>query len=215
MPIIDDLTVQDEAGNTLESWESEFGTDEFPIPVGKRKAQLWKKMPSAFYNWVRKMTIGRLNRHDEIFRERVLWNDVESFFWQEETATERPPVWGMRNNFVGFIFRKDISFDEALYWTARNKYTGEVQLAISAQTQNTGGVMFSVGVAEDLNGPYTTHSPESPLQFDPEVPQPQVLTIPCGLLTVGKVYYYRLMREYDHQGDTLNADVIVTEVRVR
>lgn len=212
----DDLTVQDPAGNTLEGWESEFGQDEFPIVVGNRKAQLWQRMPSAFFNWVMRILIGRLNRHDEVFRERALWNDVDSFFWQEETATERPPAWGMRNNFAGFVFRKNVSFDEAVYWAARNKYTdAEVQLAISAQTQNTGGVMFSVGVAEDFDGPYTVYSPENPLAFNPAAPQPQVLTIPCGTLAAGKTYYYRLVREYDHQGDTLDADVVVAGVKVR
>lgn len=152
----------------------------------------------------------------DVLRDRALWTDVDTFFWQDETGTERPAVWGTRNQFHGFIFRKSPNVPEVIYFKVRNKYTdGEVQLAISSDAAVPGGVMFSIGVAEDLNGPYTTYSPESPLYFDPSSPQPQRLTISCGTLTTGKTYYYRLVRESGHQGDTLNADVVVTEVRVR
>lgn len=147
---------------------------------------------------------------------RALWTDVDEFFWPEESGQERPPTWGTRNGFVGFVFRKFIPFTEVLYFTARNKYSdGAVQLLVSAETQNTGGVMFSVGVANDIDGPFTVYSPEAPLSFDPTAPQPMTITIPCGTLTVGKTYYYRIIRECDHQGDTLDADVIVTGVKVR
>jgi hypothetical protein len=218
MPLEDELTIKDPQGNTLEAWESTFGQDEIPIPMGKRKAQLWKKMPAAFYNWVRKMTILRLNNIDTIFRQRVLWEDVENFFWLEEDSSRRPPIVATVNTHSGWLFRKEVAKKEELLWKARARYAnGAVRLYLTSASANVGDVVFSVGVAQDLDGPFIVYSPTEPFSFDPQAPQPQVFDIEFGenTLTPGKIYYYKLIREYDHQGDTLGADVLITRVMTR
>ena len=211
----DILTVKDPAGNTLESWESEFGVDEIPIPSAKRRAQLWKKMPSAFYNWIRKMTILRLNNIDNILRNYVLWEDVDEFIYMPEAPGERPPQEGVIRGQHGFLLRKVTPVDEPVYFAARARYDrGAVLLRLTAEGSTAGDAVLAVGLAESLSGPWTYYYGSSPWTFDPDQPL-QEYVINTTELTVGKLYYYRLIRQRNDSGDTLNASVLLAGVQVR
>jgi hypothetical protein len=214
----DILTVKDPQGNTLETWESTFGIDELPVPLGKRKAALWKKMPAAFYNWLQNMTILRLNRHDSVFRQSVLWTDIHAediLYVPEVAGIERPPQDGIIRGQSGKILRKEPIVVEPVYFCARAKYSpGAVRLWLTAEGNTSGNAVLAVGLAESLDGPWMYYYGSSPWTFDPTQPI-QVYDIAITDLEVGKLYYYRVVRPKEAPGDTLNASVLLAKVQVR
>lgn len=135
-----------------------------------------------------------------------------------EVSGERGAVFSQLNGFPGAVFRKSLPQGiaaETFYFRAPTHLEqSSVYLLLSSNSASSGNVALSVGVANSLNGPFTTYYPNTAPIFDPTLTQPQLLTIPTGTLTAAKPYYYRVSREYGSVGDTLNSNVIIAGIKV-
>lgn len=224
---VKDLDIRDEGGHLFEHWESTYGNnptdpgvDEIIIPEGERKAQLWAEMPAEYFNWLQKTMLdhGLIVLRDAV-RNRALWNEVglDGWFTIIENG-QRGTAWAGLNGFNGALLGKEPESPEFFYFAAIGRLAdGVVRLAVTSPSQAVGDIVLSVGVAESLDGPWTTYLPDLALHFDPQATQPQKLEIATGVLVVGKTYYYRIGRAVDPgSGDSLGADVlVVSPIRTR
>ncbi len=215
----DELTIMDQAGNILEHWESdpEQG-DEVPIPALQRRAQLWQEMPAEFFNWLQKMYLDYgLVKTNDIIRTRSLWTDfgLGNFLFAAESNDEYAPQLGVLRGQAGAILRKAPGKQEPVYLKARAKFTvGTVRLKLTAEGSEPGDAVIAVGMSSSLDGPWTYFYGNQPWRFDPQVAL-QVYDVETQALTVGDVYYYRIVRQGGDSGDTLNASVLLAGVQTR
>lgn len=191
------------------------------IPFLHRDARAFRRARFRWFNRLMHVLTANLKLVHDVVEENTLWTDTlfSDFLFLVESTQEQPCQTGLARDLACVKFRKSPGKHECVYWTAIARHTqGLVRLKVTSPSSSAGGVVFSVGIAENLNGPWTTYTAPTVFQFNPQLPQPQEFDIPLGSedsLTVGKQYFYRLAREYAHSGDTLNAVVGVSGVRTR
>lgn len=140
---------------------------------------------------------------------------IENWLFVENDTNARPAILGDINGFAGAIFRKAPQANEIIYLQHRARNAAEtVNLGITAPTPNTAkGIVFSVGVSDNLYGPWDTYLPAQPLSYSPTGTKVQILPISLASLNISQNYYFRVSREYGNSGDTLSDAALLTVVR--
>jgi hypothetical protein len=197
-----------------EGWESAGEL----IPQGMRRALSLNVVGSKLFDRLMSMILSRIKwLYHTIIVDRALWNDidVEDFLYVPESGSERPPQHGVLHNQYGVILRKSADKDEPVYFRAPAKWSyGTVRLKLTADGTTGGDAVIAVGVAEKITGPWRYYYAPNPWTFVYSQTV-QEYDVDVGNLEVGRVYYYRIVRQRNDSGDTLDANVLLAGARVR
>lgn len=200
---------------TQEGWGV---TEAQTLPIIHRVAKALKRAKHRFFDRVFYVLFKDLKLVYDGIVNRVMWQSIPVEEWfHEEEGTERPAIKSELNGFRGYLFRKTASKKEYIIVPAKALLeTGAIRLLVTSEHVGTGGVVFSVTVMKGLDDPAPNSYTLSPaLAYDNTAAQPQLAELSTETLTVGDNYYYKIMREKDAAGDTLDADVLLTDAQPR
>lgn len=201
----DELTLEPEID---EGWEASGEL----IPSGMRRAASGAVPGSKLFNRLMSIILYRLKWLYDLLMSRVYWTDVTEFIFGVESSSERPPQLGVLRGQSGAILRTAPSKEEPVYLRARAKFShGAVRLLLTSDGTAQGDAVIAVGLSESLDGPWTYFYGASPWTFDSSQ-KVQAYEIPTQDLEVGKMYYYRIVRQ---SGGSLSAPVLLAGVSVR
>ncbi len=196
-----------------EGWEAQGEL----IPQTERRARSLNIFGSKFLDRLLYIFTRRIKDTKDALVTRALWTDLshEDCLYVPEGAHERPPQRGIIRGQYGLILRKDSPVDEPAYFSTRAKFLdGAVRLKLTAEGNTPGDAVLAVGMAESLTGPWTYFYGASPWTFNPNEPL-QIYEIPTTTLTLGKTYYYKIVRQRTASGDTLPAPVLLAGIQTR
>lgn len=187
------------------------------IPSGLRRALSLNVFGSKLFDRLMKIFTSRIKSNRDALVDRALWTDIPltGLIFRAETTTEYPPQLGVINGQAGIIWRKLPSKAEPVYCRARAKYAdGAVRLRLTADGSTAGNAVIAVGVSTSLTGTWSYYYGTAPWTFNPAQTL-QTYDIVLSDLTVGTIYYYRILRESGAAGDTLSASVLLEGVQLR
>lgn len=193
-------------------------TESQTLPLIHRSAKALKRAKHRWFDRLMTVLFSDVKQNHDVVKGRVLWTPIpptQMHQIENSPLDEIQAAWANISQHAGHLFRHDAPKPEAAYFQAEARLAeGQVDLFLVSDASVDGDVSFSVGVSDDLDGPYVTYQPNAPLTYDADGDPVQVLSIPTADLTVGHIYYYRIWRDNGITSN-LGAPVLVIGARSR